>query len=78
MFAKNKYSLLFHYLFVGPLYYVIAMAAAILILAWMKDWSFIAAKNAFFVASISMWLMSYFIHYKVLLNAISDIRNDRR
>lgn len=77
MFSKNRYSLLIHYIFVYPMYYVVAMLVATLVIAAFKGWSFEGAKGFFLVMAISMWIASYLIHYKILFYAISDLRNDK-
>jgi len=77
MLSKNKYSLLVHYIFIYPLYYVAAMLIATLVLTPLKDWSFEGAKAFFLVTAISMWLASYFIHYKILFYAISDLKSGK-
>lgn len=77
MFLKNKYSLLIYYVFIYPLYYLAAMLVATLILAFLNEWSFGEAKVFFLVMAISMWFASYFIHYKILLYAISDLKNSK-
>jgi hypothetical protein len=53
------------------------MLIATLVLTPLKDWSFEGAKAFFLVTAISMWLASYFIHYKILFYAISDLKSGK-
>jgi len=74
---KNKYSLLVSYLFVYPLYYVVAMLIAVLILTPIMSWEFIFAKKLFLVLAFIMWFVCYIVHRDIFMGAISNIKNSK-
>jgi hypothetical protein len=77
MFSKNKYSLLLHYLIIWPIYYVVAMVIAVLILSLTFDWPFYAARNVLLVLAICWWIASYIIHFRVLSYAIGELMSEK-
>lgn len=77
MFSKNKYSLLLHFLIIWPIYYVAAMFIAVIILSLIFGWPFYAAKKVFLVLAICWWIVSYIIHFRVLLYAIGELISEK-
>mgnify|MGYP000167721389 CR=1 FL=1 len=62
---QRDWKLITKYVLVYPMYYVVAMLVAVVILAWLKDWSFIFAKKLFFIFSGIMWFVSYVAHFDI-------------
>ena len=67
---KIRTKLLLKFFFEYPLYYVIAMFIAVLILAPIMDWGFIFAKKLFFILAIIMWGACYFIHFDIFMQFV--------
>lgn len=60
-------KLLMGYLFLYPLYYVIAMFFAVAILRWIFGWSFAFSEKIFYIFSGVMWFVSYVAHRDILV-----------
>ena len=77
MFSKNKYSLLLHFLIIWPIYYVVAMFIAVVILSLIFGWPFYAAEKAFIILAVCGWIGSYIIHFRVLFYAIGELMSEK-
>jgi hypothetical protein len=78
LYAMNKnLKLLLHYLFVYPLYYVVAMAFGTGILALIYSWSFEYAQTYFLAMALIMGVSSYFIHWRIGFFAIGELVRER-
>lgn len=74
---NKNLSLLLHYLIVYPLYYVVAMAFATAILAFIYSWGFVYAKTFFLIIALIMGGSSYFIHWRIGFFAIGELVRER-
>ena len=68
------YKLLFQYLFLYPIYYIVAMLIAAGILMLMMSWSMEVATKFFIIMAVIMGVSSYFIHWRIGYFALSEIR----
>jgi hypothetical protein len=73
----NK-GLLFKYLLVYPMYYVVAMLLATILLAYLMDWSYILAEKLFFIFSGIMWFVCYIAHFDIFKFAINGEKSPRK
>lgn len=71
-FKKQSRKLFLKYLFVYPLYYVMAMAVATLLLWWMHSWELNYALAWFKISAMIMGGASYFIHWRIGFYAFLD------
>jgi hypothetical protein len=74
---NKNLNLLLHYLIVYPLYYVVAMAFATGILAFIYSWGFEYSKTFFLVIALIMGVSSYFIHWRIGFFAIGELARER-
>ena len=75
---KNNRKLLLQYLFVYPLYYVVAMLVATVILFFLMSWSQDYSVKFFYIMAGIMGIGSYFFHWRIGFYALSDILNSNR
>lgn len=71
-FKRQSRKLLLNYLFVYPLYYVVAMGVGTLLLWWIYGWSADYAYVWFKISAIGLGLASYAIHWRIGLFALMD------
>ena len=71
-FRKQSRKLLLMYLFVYPLYYVIAMAVATTFLWWLNGWTVEYAIIWFKIIALVMGVSSYFVHWRIGFFAFLD------
>jgi len=76
MTQAMKKGLIFSYLVIYPLYYVIAMLLAVVLLTFIMDWSFFFAKKILLIFAGIMWFVSYVAHFDIFKYAISKVRTD--
>jgi len=75
---KSAISLLLHYLFIYPAYYLVAMALSSAFAAWYMDWGYEAGKRYFIILGIIMWLASYVIHFDILRFSIREMNRKNK
>ena len=74
----NK-NLLLKYFIIYPLYYVIAMLFAVIILTFLMGWNFSFFKKIFLMFACIMWFVCYFTHLDIFRYAIgSDAKTKRK
>jgi hypothetical protein len=64
-------KLLLGYFVLYPMYYVVAMLVATVILMFIFDWSFEFAEKIFYIFALIMWFVSYVAHFDILQHALS-------
>ena len=72
---KTGKLLLLQYLFLYPLYYIVAMFLASVILHFVMSWNIDFSLKFFLIMAFIMGGSSYFIHWRIGLFAINDIKN---
>jgi hypothetical protein len=75
---KTNRTLLLQYLFVYPLYYVVAMFIATVILYFLMPWSQEYAITFFYIMAAIMGVSSYFMHWRIGFFALGDMFNSKQ
>ena len=73
---KSERKLLLSYLFVYPLYYVVAMGIAVLMLSAIYGWSAIFSLKIFLIFAAIMALVSYVAHWDIGTHAFKRCFRD--
>jgi hypothetical protein len=71
---KTETKLLLQYLFLYPLYYVVAMLGASIILYFLMSWSYVFTFKFFLIMAFIMGGGSYFIHWRIGFYALTEFK----